>query len=90
MKAVVSQKIISSDHLPDVAVFKAVLNTSTAQPVNQQLGFQALIQLEEALVLYRDPFLQAFSFPYCVPFEAWVLLHRQGLHRLVSGTGNQR
>ncbi len=60
----------ASDHWSDVAALTQLLS-SPAGPL-----------LEDAVALYRGPFLAGFSLPDSVLFEEWALLERERLHRL--------
>ena len=44
---------------------------------------RCLERLEAAVALYRGEFLAGFSIPDSPPFEEWLLLERERLHRLV-------
>lgn len=59
-----------SDHWLDVAALAELLASPTAQ------------FLEDAVSLYRGPFLEGFSLPDSIAFEEWALLERERQHRL--------
>ena len=60
----------ASDHWSDVTSLTQLLS-SPAGPM-----------LEDAVALYRGPFLAGFSLPDSALFEEWALLERERLHRL--------
>jgi DNA-binding SARP family transcriptional activator len=64
----------ASDHWLDVAAFDALAGSS-------QEGKPATQQLEDALALYRSPFLEGLSIRDSAEFEDWMLLVRERLQR---------
>jgi predicted ATPase len=69
----------ASDHTLDVADFALLVEGSAVE--GARIGAVQAGGLEEAVALYRGPFLEGFSLPDSVPFEDWVLLVRQRLQR---------
>ena len=65
----------------DVTAFTTVLTelTSLGAP---PLTTSIIQTLQDALALYRGPFLEGFSLADSDRFEEWVLLRREQLHRL--------
>ena len=63
-----------SDHELDVAQFSALL----AQDLSQGADVGSL---EQAIALYRGPFLEGFSVSDCAPFEGWATRQREGLQQ---------
>jgi adenylate cyclase len=66
----------ASDAWIDVTAFTDLLET-------REPPRQAIHQLEEAVDLYRDGFLEGFSIGDSPAFEEWALLNRERLRRLV-------
>jgi WD40 repeat protein/DNA-binding SARP family transcriptional activator len=64
----------TSDHWLDVTAFRTLVKTD-------QVGHPAVRQLEEAVALYRDSFLEGFSLKDSPAFEDWSLLTREQLQR---------
>jgi WD40 repeat protein/DNA-binding SARP family transcriptional activator len=79
----------ASNSFVDVAAFVrltslTVLTGSTTGPISQSSAPQSTFSLlEQAVALYRAPFLEGFSIPDSAPFEEWVLLSREQLNRLI-------
>jgi WD40 repeat protein/DNA-binding SARP family transcriptional activator len=73
----------------DVATFIQLigpppLTTLTNIPASQSTTPQpTLPPLEQAVALYRAPFLEGFSIPDSPEFDEWELLTREHLHRLM-------
>jgi DNA-binding SARP family transcriptional activator len=65
----------ASDCWVDVAAFRAL-----ADP--DRPGGSTTEELQEAVALYRGPFLEGFSLRDSPPFDDWALLTRERLHRL--------
>ncbi|MFN2224989.1 MAG: ATP-binding protein, partial [Anaerolineae bacterium] len=63
----------------DVLVFNERLGSSLPSSTDPQ----AIHGLEEAVALYRGPFLEGFSLPDGVAFEEWMLFEGEQLHRLM-------
>ncbi len=63
----------TSDAWVDVTAFTGL--------VTRTFHEQTVDQLEEAVALYRGPFLEHFSVPDSAGFEEWVLLTRERLQR---------
>ena len=70
-----------SDHRLDVAEFERLVEAS-AVDLSTDDQMAALCQ---ALELYRGEFLEGFSVPEAAPFEEWVSLKREQLHRQHMG-----
>ncbi|UCH61470.1 MAG: hypothetical protein JSV61_08290, partial [Anaerolineales bacterium] len=66
----------ASDHHLDVAEFTELAN-GASQPAEDRIE-----RLCDALALYRGEFLDGFSVPDAAPFEDWLRLKREQLHRL--------
>ena len=66
-----------SDHTLDVADFVALVKEVSAEMDAAQAD-----ALEEAVSLYRGPFLEGYSLPDSAPFEEWALLRGEELRRL--------
>jgi DNA-binding SARP family transcriptional activator len=66
----------ASDAWVDVTVFATLLKSA------KSLDPPGMQQLEEAVELYRGPFLEGFSIADSPEFEEWVLLTREQLYRL--------
>lgn len=72
----------SSDAWVDVIAFNKLLGESLPASRGRLPNNPIIIdQLEEAVALYRGPFLEGFSIPDSTPFEEWALLTRERLHR---------
>ncbi len=77
----------ASDAFVDVTTF--VQQTSappptTNPPISQSTIPQSTLSLpEQAIALYRAPFLEGFSLPDSPEFDEWALLTREHLHRLM-------
>jgi DNA-binding SARP family transcriptional activator len=71
----------ASDAWIDVAAFSALL------PIRRVAGLptepQAVLQLEEAVRLWRGPFLEDLSLADSAAFEEWRVLRREHLQRLM-------
>jgi len=68
----------ASDAWVDVNAFVDLLSPGERSP-------QTIPLLEEAVKLYRGSFLEGFSVGDSAPFEEWMLLSRERLHRLIMG-----
>ena len=68
---------VGSDAAVDVLTFDQILGSlpSSDSP-------ESMRRLEEAVALYRGPFLEGFSLPDSTAFEEWMLLEGERLHRL--------
>ena len=66
------------DHALDVALFSALLARDPSQGVDVEC-------LEQAIALYRGPFLEGFSVSDCAPFEGWATRQREGLQEELLG-----
>jgi len=64
----------SSDSWVDVAAFRALVEA-------HRPGDPATERLEEAVALYRGPFLEGFSLRDSPAFDDWTLLTQERLHR---------
>ena len=64
----------NSHHQLDVRIFQTVLVGDSALPI-------ATERYEQAMSLYQGAFLEGFSLTDSPPFEEWVLLKREELHR---------
>ena len=82
----------ASDAAVDVTAFTALVSAGTqpvpdVSPIDPSLRRTALqstsSQLEQAVALYRSPFLEGFSLPDSPEFDEWTLLTREHLHRLM-------
>jgi predicted ATPase len=81
----------ASDAWVDVAALSTLL--PTGQAAHLRATPQAFPQLEEALRLYRGPFLEGMSLPDSPAFEEWMVFQRErfgrrvldALHRLAEG-----
>jgi adenylate cyclase len=71
----------SSDAWIDVAVLSALL--STQPPATLPADRQTVQQFEDAVRLYRGPFLEDLSLPDSAAFEEWRVLRREQFNRLV-------
>jgi WD40 repeat protein/DNA-binding SARP family transcriptional activator len=72
----------TSDAWVDVITFNKLLGTSPPPTTDRELNVtDGIPQLEEAVSLYRGPFLDGFSIPDSVDFEEWALLTRERVHR---------
>ena len=72
----------ASDAWVDVIAFNKLLGLSLpASPGRLPNDPVNIDQFEEAVALYRGPFLEGFSIPDSIPFEEWALLTRERLHR---------
>lgn len=61
----------------DVATFSALLAPHDGAP--------DLARLEQALALYRGPFLEGFTLSASAEWEEWVLIQREALQRMALG-----
>ena len=76
----------------DVAAFLQL--TSSPPPANlttrltshPAISWSTIPSLEQAVALYRAPFLEGFSIPDSPAFEEWTLLTREHLNRLMLQT----
>jgi predicted ATPase/DNA-binding SARP family transcriptional activator len=64
----------SSEHTLDVAMFTALAEGQDPE------------QLAQAITLYQGEFLEGFSVSEAAPFESWVRLRREQLHRAILET----
>ena len=64
----------------DVTAFTRLLRS--IQPSNQQ----TIQQMEQAIEIFRGPFLEGFSLANCPEFEQWMLYEREHLNRLAMNT----
>ncbi len=72
----------ASDHELDVAAFTALLAACETHPHPNLNNCQTCMQrLQQAVELYRGPFLAEFFLPDSDLFEEWALLKREWLHR---------
>lgn len=75
-----------SDHTLDVAVFTTLLSTCEKHQHEQMETCKPCIgRLQEAIGLYRGPFLDQFYFEDSSAIEEWVLVKRERLQRYVLG-----
>ena len=74
----------NSDHLLDVEEVERLVDWETGKLVGGEED-----RLEQAVALYRGPFLEGFSLADSPAFEEWILLHRERLHRLTLETMHQ-
>ena len=65
----------------DVAAFTQLVEASLRPAWDSENA--PISQLEQAVALYRGPFLEGFSLPDSPLFEEWALFQRERLHRLV-------
>jgi len=65
---------IASDHWLDVATFSQLSAGTKGLPATSN-------QLEEAVALYRGPFLQGFSLADCAAFEQWQLVTQTAMQQ---------
>ena len=73
-----------SDATVDVLAFTGHLKSSTLAGTHESLDLQSTVRaFEEAVTLYRGPFLEGFSIPDSPDFEEWALLTREQLNRLM-------
>jgi WD40 repeat protein/DNA-binding SARP family transcriptional activator len=80
----------ASDAWVDVIAFSALLGIKL--PINPSLSpnySMGIDQLEEAIRIYRGPFLEGFSIPDSASFEEWSLLTRERFQRQALQTLNQ-
>lgn len=75
---------MASDYWLDVAVFKLIVDQLPSHPKLSES--RLIIQLEEAVKLYRGPFLDGFSLKGSAAFEEWLLLSREQLQRKMLTT----
>ena len=69
---------------PDVTAFVRLTRAAIAPTPDKPPAHQDLVDsLEEAVGLYRAPFLEGFSLPDSPDFEEWALLAREQLSRQV-------
>lgn len=74
----------ASDHTLDVALLTQLLD-SYLQPSHSasDLDPECVSGLEQAVALYRGPFLEQIHLPGSEAFDTWIMLNRQRLHDLV-------
>jgi DNA-binding SARP family transcriptional activator len=66
----------------DLVRFDALLAACAAHAHPDRSTCQACLdRLQQAALLYRGEFLQGFFLPHSQPFEEWLLLKREMLHR---------
>ncbi len=70
-----------SDHRLDVAEFHTLVDVGNTTPT-----MAGLDGWEQAVALYKGPFLEGFSLPDAAPFEEWSLLQREWLQRTALET----
>src|SRR5262245_47931098 len=72
----------ASDHALDVATFSALLDACVGHQ-HQRIDTCAPCaqRLQQAVALYRGPFLEHFFLADSAAFEEWTLLRREALHR---------
>ena len=70
-----------SDHWLDVAAFHTLVDVGNTTPTTAGLD-----GWEQAVALYKGPFLEGFSLPDAAPFEEWSLLQREWLQRTALET----
>lgn len=76
-----------SDASVDVLAFTSLLKEGRRAGTNEKRDPQSMAgALEEAIGLYRAPFLEGFSIPDGPAFEEWALLTREQLNRLMLQT----
>lgn len=72
----------ASDHFLDVAAFKALVQACQGHRHRRIEACRPCIRrLEETVALYRGDLLAGFFLSDSAPFEDWVLLEREWLHR---------
>ena len=75
---------MQSDASVDVLAFTRLLKDGVRAGTNERRDPQSIVgALEEAVGLYRAPFLEGFSIPDSPAFEEWALLTREQLNRLM-------
>ncbi len=69
------------EHSLDVTVLRHLLDRQgqNLYPISE-LSPEHIADLEQAVVLYRGPFLDQLQLPDNDAFDAWILLHRERLH----------
>lgn len=67
----------NSDHWLDVEEFGRLVDWGIGKLDGGNEG-----RLEQAVALYRGPFLEGFSLADCPAYEEWIILQRERLHRL--------
>lgn len=73
-----------SEHWSDVATFTALVESCKGHQHRSLAGcFLCLQRMQEMVDLYRGDFLDEFFLEDSEPFEEWVLLTREWLHREV-------
>jgi predicted ATPase/DNA-binding SARP family transcriptional activator len=70
---------VDSDARVDLLAFKDRLGSSPPASADPE----TMHHLEEAVALYRGPFLEGFSLADSAAFEEWMLLEGERVHRLV-------
>ena len=74
----------ASDASVDVSAFTRLISpTALAAPTNLPSPQSTSSSLEQAVALYRAPFLDGFSIPDSPEFDEWALLTREQLNRLM-------
>lgn len=74
----------ASDHWLDVTAFTGLLAACQTHPHYQlETCAACMARLQQAVALYRGPFLDGFSVGDSPAFEEWLVLTRERLHRLV-------
>jgi DNA-binding SARP family transcriptional activator len=72
----------ASDAWVDVISFNTLMGTSSSTNSGYQPNNPADVDdLEEAVTIYRGPFLEGFFIPDSADFEEWALLTRERFHR---------
>lgn len=72
----------ASDASVDVSALIRLINPTTPAAPTNLPGFQSILSsLEQAVALYRAPFLEGFSIADSPAFEEWILLTREQLNR---------
>lgn len=72
----------ASDHRLDVAQFTLLLDTCDAHQHQHLTTCASCAQrIEQAVALYRGPFLEQFFLPDNTAFEDWALFKREQLHQ---------
>jgi predicted ATPase/DNA-binding SARP family transcriptional activator len=66
----------------DMAVFSSLMATCRSHRHRRVRSCPAcVVRLREAATLYRGDFLEGFFMGESAPFEEWLLIEREGLHR---------
>lgn len=73
-----------SDYALDVTTFVALLEACRRHPHRHPTGCKSCARrLQQAVTLYRGPFLSEFALPDSTAFEEWALLKREWLARQI-------